>query len=81
MQLPRWIALLLCLGALTALSGCQDYNGFGYSDGFGGYTKGYGDVDESYKPVGLCSYLGGCAPEGTIQAPEIGPSKSDSSNP
>jgi hypothetical protein len=57
---------LACLAAMgLLLSACgKDFNGFGETEGFGGYTKGFGDV-EGYgnKQVGLCSYTGGCMPE------------------
>jgi hypothetical protein len=69
MRFRKWALPLICLCALSALSGCgKDFgNGFGNLDGWGGYTRPYGNVDESYKPVGLCSYTGGCTPPGTIE--------------
>ena len=66
MRFPKSYAFA-CLGAMgLLLSGCGgDFTkGFGELEGWGGYTKQYGEVDEGMnKPVGLCSYTGGCMPE------------------
>ncbi len=71
MKLPVSTFTLACLGATALmLSGCgKDFNeGFGETQGWGGYTKGFGDVDEGLDtPVGLCSYTGGCMPSGWNQ--------------
>jgi hypothetical protein len=62
----RLQAFFTLAAACLMLSGCgKDFNkGFGEMEGWGGYTKGFGDVDEGMdKPVGLCSYTGGCMPD------------------
>ncbi len=66
MRRPSRRIALLCLGAATLLlSACgKDFNGFGEMQGWGGYTKQFGDVDGyGDKQVGLCTYTGGCMPE------------------
>ncbi len=73
MKLPVWLPFVLCAGLLATLAGCgKDFNGFGEEEGFGGYTKQFGNVDESYKPVGLCTYTGGCMTEKNAPNPGYG---------
>jgi len=76
------LSVAACLGATLLLSACgKDANGFGDVDlGTSGSTRGYGDVDVGMdKSVGLCSYLGGCMPEGATEGgPRIGPPRDNS---
>ena len=71
MRLRVGLSVAGAAAACLLLAGCgKDFGtGFGESEGWGGYTKQFGDVDEGMdKPVGLCSYTGGCTPQGKIGA-------------